>query len=52
MLNIELASPSGQVDVKGNLEVDGPAGGNFAFPSWSGVPVKDVKGNMGFGFSE
>ncbi|WP_233834727.1 type VI secretion system Vgr family protein [Paraburkholderia sp. ZP32-5] len=49
---IELASPSGQVDVKGNLEVDGPAGGNFAFPSWSGVPVKDVKGNMSFGFSE
>jgi type VI secretion system secreted protein VgrG len=49
---IELASPSGQIDVKGNLEVTDPAGGNFTFPSWSGAPVKDVKGNMNFGFSE
>ena len=49
---IELASPSGQIDMKGNLEVDGPAGGNFTFPNWTGIPLKDVKDNLGFGFSE
>jgi type VI secretion system secreted protein VgrG len=49
---IELASPSGQIDVKGNLEVDGPTGGNFTFPSWVDSAPKDVKSNPGFGFSE
>jgi type VI secretion system secreted protein VgrG len=49
---IELASPSGQIDMKGNLEVDGPAGGNFTFPSWTDAPLKDVKDKLGFGFSE
>ncbi|WP_227461271.1 type VI secretion system Vgr family protein [Cupriavidus pauculus] len=49
---IELASPSGKIDVKGNLNVDGPAGGSFVFPNWSAVPVKDIKGDMSFGFSE
>ena len=49
---IELASPSGQIDVKGNLEVDDPAGGNFTFPSWVTSAPKDVKSNLGFGFSE
>ncbi|WP_233805178.1 type VI secretion system Vgr family protein [Paraburkholderia sp. HP33-1] len=49
---IELASPSGQVDVKGNLEVNDPAGGNFPFPRWVDSAPKDVKSNPGFGFSE
>jgi type VI secretion system secreted protein VgrG len=49
---IELASPSGQIEVKGNLEVDDPAGGNFTFPSWVDSAPKDVKSNLGFGFSE
>jgi type VI secretion system secreted protein VgrG len=49
---IELASPSGQVYIKGNLEVNGPAGGNFKFPDWTRIPLKDVKDNLGFGFSE
>ncbi|WP_028225441.1 type VI secretion system Vgr family protein [Paraburkholderia ferrariae] len=49
---IELASPSGQIDAKGNLEVDDAAGGNFTFPNWNGTPLKDVKDNLGFGFSE
>lgn len=49
---IELASPSDQIDAKGNLKVDGPAGGNFSFPSWTNSVPKDVKGNLGFGFSE
>ncbi|WP_059412283.1 type VI secretion system Vgr family protein [Cupriavidus basilensis] len=49
---IELASPSGKIDVKGNLDVAGPAGGNFTFPSWTNAPLKDVGGDMHFGFSE
>jgi type VI secretion system secreted protein VgrG len=49
---VELASPSGQIDVKGNLEVDDPAGGNFTFPGWVTSAPKDVKSNLGFGFSE
>lgn len=49
---IELASPGGTIEVKGNLNVAGPAGGSFTFPSWSNVSVKDIKGNMKFGFSE
>ncbi|MEM5447590.1 type VI secretion system Vgr family protein [Paraburkholderia guartelaensis] len=49
---IELASPSGQIDAKGNLEVDDAAGGNFTFPNWNGTPLTDVKDNLGFGFSE
>ncbi len=49
---IELASPSDQIDAKGNLKVDGPAGGHFSFPSWTNSVPKDVKGNLGFGFSK
>lgn len=49
---IEIASPSGQIEVKGNLNTADPAGGNFTFPNWSDAPLKDVKGDMNFGFSE
>jgi type VI secretion system secreted protein VgrG len=49
---IEIASPTGRIDVKGDLEVNDAAGGNFNFPSWTDSPVKDVKGNLRFGFSE
>lgn len=49
---IEIASPAGKIDIKGNLEVNGPAGGNFTFPNWTSAPLKDVKGDMSFGFSE
>ncbi|CAG4895275.1 type VI secretion system Vgr family protein [Paraburkholderia gardini] len=49
---IELASPSGQIEVKGNLNTGDPASGSFTFPNWSDVPLKDVKGDMNFGFSE
>jgi Uncharacterized protein conserved in bacteria (DUF2345) len=49
---IEIASPSGQIEVKGNLNTGDPAGGNFTFPYWSDAPLKDVKGDMNFGFSE
>jgi type VI secretion system secreted protein VgrG len=49
---IELASPSGEVHVKGNLRVDDPAGGNFAFPGWDASPLQDVNRNTKFGFSE
>ncbi|MGF6413149.1 type VI secretion system Vgr family protein [Paraburkholderia sp. MM5482-R1] len=48
---IEIVSPS-EVQVKGGLDVDGPAKGDFTFPNWSGSPLKEVKGNMNFGFSE
>ncbi|CAE6724510.1 type VI secretion system Vgr family protein [Paraburkholderia haematera] len=49
---IEIASPTGQIEIKGNLNTADPAGGNFTFPSWSDAPLKDVKGDMNFGFSE
>ena len=49
---IVLASPSGPIEVKGNLNVEGPAGGNFTFPNWTNAPVKDIKRGMNFGFSE
>jgi type VI secretion system secreted protein VgrG len=48
---IELVSTS-EVDVKGGLNVDGPGGGSFTFPSWDGVPVQVVKDRMKSGFSE
>jgi len=38
--------------VRGGLNVEGPASGNFTFPNWSDVPLKDLKGKMNFGFSE
>jgi type VI secretion system secreted protein VgrG len=47
---IELVSTS-EVDVKGGLNVDGPGGGSFTFPSWDGVPVQVVKDRMKSGFS-
>ncbi len=47
---IELVSTS-EVEVKGGLNVGGPGGGSFAFPSWDGVPVKAVKDRMKSGFS-
>ncbi|NML96467.1 type VI secretion system tip protein VgrG [Paraburkholderia sp. RP-4-7] len=49
---IEIASPTGQIEVRGNLNTVDPAGGNFTFPNWSDAPLKDVKGDMNFGFSE
>ncbi|WP_321908746.1 type VI secretion system tip protein VgrG [Paraburkholderia sp. J11-2] len=49
---ITLASPAGEIELKGNLTVNGAEGGNFSFPSWTATPVKDVKGLLNFGFSE
>lgn len=49
---IELASPAGKIDVKGHLNVAGPAGGSFTFPNWSDLPVKDIQQDVNFGFSE
>ncbi|EHP40162.1 Rhs element Vgr protein [Cupriavidus basilensis OR16] len=49
---IELASPIGDVNVRGNLRTDDPAGGSFVFPAWETAPLQDVKHNMKFGFSE
>ncbi|MFP4891777.1 type VI secretion system Vgr family protein [Paraburkholderia sp. EG304] len=48
---IEIASP-GEVQVKGGLDVEGSAQGNFTFPRWPAAPLQDVEGNMNFGFSE
>ncbi|SDG40738.1 type VI secretion system Vgr family protein [Paraburkholderia phenazinium] len=49
---IEIASPTGEVIVKGNLDTQNAAGGSFTFPKWSDTSLKDVKGDMNFGFSE
>jgi type VI secretion system secreted protein VgrG len=48
---IELGSLN-EVQVKGGLNIQGPANGNFTFPSWAGAPLQDVKRTMKFGFSE
>ncbi|WP_423193273.1 type VI secretion system Vgr family protein [Cupriavidus sp. H18C2] len=50
--SVELASPNGRIQAKGHLNVEGPAGGSFAFPSWTNVAVKEGRGAMGFSFSE
>jgi type VI secretion system secreted protein VgrG len=49
---IILGSPAGEIELKGNLTVNDPDSGSFKFPTWSQVPVSDVKGPMNFGFSE
>ncbi|KVM71106.1 type VI secretion protein Vgr [Burkholderia ubonensis] len=49
---IILGSPAGEIELKGNLKVDDPDGGNFKFPTWSNVPLNDVKDATNFGFSE
>ncbi|PLZ04034.1 type VI secretion system tip protein VgrG [Burkholderia sp. WAC0059] len=49
---IEIASPTGHIEIKGNLNTADPAGGDFTFPNWSRAPLKDVKIDMNFGFSE
>ncbi|WP_321859729.1 type VI secretion system tip protein VgrG [Burkholderia cenocepacia] len=49
---IILGSPAGEIELKGNLTIDGPDGGNFKFPTWATAPVKDVKHATNFGFSE
>ena len=49
---IILGSPAGEIELKGNLKVNGPGGGSFKFPTWSKVPINDVKSATSFGFSE
>ncbi|WP_322009533.1 type VI secretion system tip protein VgrG [Paraburkholderia sp. J12] len=49
---ITLGSPAGEIEIKGDLTVNDADGGNFNFPSWTSVPVKDVKDLLNFGFSE
>ncbi|MBR8374642.1 type VI secretion system tip protein VgrG [Burkholderia cenocepacia] len=49
---IILGSPAGEIELKGNLTVVDPDGGNFKFPTWAAAPVNDVKHAMNFGFSE
>ncbi|KVQ54823.1 type VI secretion protein Vgr [Burkholderia territorii] len=49
---IILGSPAGEIELKGNLKVDDPDGGSFKFPTWSNVPLNDVKNATNFGFSE
>ncbi|WP_431823259.1 hypothetical protein [Burkholderia sp. F1] len=45
-------SPAGQIELKGNLAVNGQEGGSFKFPTWSKAPLKAAKDAMNFGFSE
>jgi type VI secretion system secreted protein VgrG len=47
-----LGSPSGEIEVRGDLNVSGADGGSFKFPMWSQTRVKDVKNAIDFGFSE
>ncbi|MBR7964478.1 type VI secretion system tip protein VgrG [Burkholderia vietnamiensis] len=49
---IILGSPAGEIELKGNLKVDDPDRGSFKFPTWSNVPLNDVKNATNFGFSE
>ncbi|WP_250481834.1 type VI secretion system Vgr family protein [Caballeronia sp. NCTM5] len=49
---IMLGSPSGEIEIKGNLTIADADGGSFTFPSWSSTPVQDMKNPISFGFSE
>ncbi len=49
---ITLGSASGEIELKGNLKIDGPDGGSFKFPTWSPTSFKDVTSASDFGFSE
>ncbi|KVA11261.1 type VI secretion protein Vgr [Burkholderia latens] len=49
---IILGSPAGEIELRGNLKVDDPDRGSFKFPTWSNVPLNDVKNATNFGFSE
>ncbi|WP_241302374.1 type VI secretion system Vgr family protein [Burkholderia stabilis] len=49
---IILGSPAGEIELKGDLTVNDAAGGSFKFPTWSAVPLKDVRNTLNFGFSE
>ncbi|TCW85567.1 type VI secretion system tip protein VgrG [Burkholderia sp. SRS-46] len=49
---IILGSPAGEIELKGNLTVNDADGGSFKFPTWSPVPLNDVKNTLNFGFSE
>ncbi|MGF6964854.1 type VI secretion system secreted protein VgrG [Paraburkholderia sp. WC7.3g] len=49
---IILGSPAGEIELKGNLKVDGADGSSFKFPTWSRASPNDVKDATNFGFSE
>ncbi|KDR30401.1 MULTISPECIES: type VI secretion system Vgr family protein [Caballeronia] len=49
---IMLGSPSGEIEIKGDLTIADADGGSFTFPSWSSTPVQDMKNPISFGFSE
>jgi type VI secretion system secreted protein VgrG len=48
---ITLGSPAGEIELKGNLTIDGAGGSEFAFPQWGNAPVKDIQQRVKPGFS-
>lgn len=48
---IVLGSPTGEIEVKGNLNVNGPGGSSFAFPQWTESQLKDLQQRLKPGFS-
>ena len=48
---IVLGSPMGEIEVKGNLNVNGPGGSSFAFPQWTDSPLKGLQQHLKPGFS-
>ncbi|MGF6373317.1 type VI secretion system secreted protein VgrG [Paraburkholderia sp. RAU6.4a] len=48
---ITLGSPAGEIELRGNLTINGPDGSSFAFPQWSDAPLKDVQQHIKPGFS-
>lgn len=49
---IILGSPAGEIELRGDLSVNGPDGGSFTFPTWTQTAIKDVNVPRNFGFSE
>jgi len=49
---ILLGSPSGEIELRGGLNISGADGGNFKFPMWTKTSVKDAKTAIDFRFSE
>ena len=48
---IVFGSPTGEIEVKGNLNVNGPGGSSFAFPQWTDSQLKDFQQRLKPGFS-
>ncbi|TKC88051.1 type VI secretion system tip protein VgrG [Trinickia terrae] len=48
---VVLGSPAGEIELRGNLTVNGADGGSFVFPQWGSAPLKELQQRIKGGFS-